>query len=216
MKTINNAEAQARARVNVTSPKKTESVEKARDIIKSIKNNPAYATTQKVQDCTNAFEAATNALDTNIVNVKSARSQLGALLATQLLLTADLRRTATTLQSVITDVARGSAEAIQQWGLQVAGRTPSSTEPTPPDGLKATYTKALQLVIRWKGVPGRLGYEIEMGDGTPTGWGQPIQVTKVRFTPTGLTPGQKVYFRVAVRRPSGLSDFSDPVVVTVR
>ena len=215
-KNQNTKEAQAKGRVIITGKRKETRVSQAQTIIGQIKANPAYANTPKVQECTAAFEAATNALSTNLAAVKTARTALVPLLASQVTLDADMKRTQATLAAVITDVGKGSAEAIQQWGLSVAGRTPTPVSTDPPGDLKVGYNKSLQLVLRWKAVPAHVGYLIEIGDGTPTGWGQPITVTTARFIPTGLTPGQKVAFRVAVRRKSGLSDYSDVLTITAR
>ena len=215
-KNQNTKEAQAHGRIITTSRTKEGRVTQAQTVIGQIKANPAYANTPKVQECTAAYEAATNALSTNLASIKTARTALIPLLASQVTLDADLKRTQKTLEAVITDVGKGSAEAIQQWGLSVAGRTPTPVTNDPPGDLKASYNKSLQLVLKWKGIRGHMGYVLELGDGTPTGWGQPIQVTKARFLPTGLAAGQKLAFRVAVRRTSGLSDYSDMMTITVR
>jgi hypothetical protein len=215
-KNQNTKEAQARGRVVITGKIKEARVSQAQTIIGQIKTNPAYANTPKVQECTAAFEAATNALSTNLASIKAARTALVPLLASRVTLDADMRRTQNTLEAVITDVGKGSAEAIQQWGLAVAGRTPTPLSNDPPGDLKASYNRSLQLVLRWKGIRSHIGYLLEIGDGTPTGWAQPITLATARFIPTGLIPGQKVAFRVAVRRKSGLSDYSDMLTVTVR
>ena len=55
---------------------------------------------------------------------------------------------------------------------------------------------------------------MQIGDGAATGWGPVIQSPKARYTPTGLTPGQKVVIRVAVQRKSGLSTYSEGLSAT--
>ena len=66
------------------------------------------------------------------------------------------------------------------------------------------------------GVPAHLGYLLQIGDGTPQGWGASIQCPRASYQPQGLAPGQKVAFRVAVQRKSGVSLWSDALVATVR
>ncbi len=215
-KNQNTKEAQARGRIIIAGHAKASRVSQGHTVIGQIKANPAYANTPTVEDATTAYEAAMNALGANLTAIQAARTALVPLLASQVTLDADVRRTQKTLESVITDAGKGSAEAIQQWGLAVAGRSRLPITSDPPEGLRATYDKSLQLVLKWNAVVGHIGYAVELGDGTPAGWGQPVQVTRARFTPTGLTPGQKLAFRVAVRRSSGLSDFSDALVITVR
>jgi len=135
-KNPNTKEAQAKGRIIITGKVKETRVSQAETVIGQIKANPAYANTPKVQECTSAYEAATNALSTNLVSIKAARTGLVPLLASQVTLDADMRRTQATLEAVITDVGKGSAEAIQQWGLAVAGRTPTPVSNDPPGGLK--------------------------------------------------------------------------------
>jgi hypothetical protein len=113
--------------------------------------------------------------------------------------------------------AGGSAATLQQWGFDVQTHNPPlPATDTPPAGLRVRYTKTLAMVIAWKSVRGHLGYLLQIGDGTPTGWGQTISCTKAHYEPSGLTPGQKIAIRVAVQRKSGISTWSDALSVTIR
>jgi hypothetical protein len=121
------------------------------------------------------------------------------------------------LLAVADQIAAGLAATLNEWGFGAfSTQTPMATTDAPPAGLRVRYTKELALEILWKSVPGHRGYVLVIGDGTPTGWGAPIPSPKARYTPTGLTPGQKIAIRVAVQRKDGLSAYSDALNVTVR
>jgi len=214
-KNMNMNEAQAVSRIDLGNTKTT-AVTKARHTVDSIKANPDYATKPEVQQVTTALAAATDALDNNMKALTALRTEEQALLTSQLVLHAAFKRSVKSTLAVIDETAGGSAEGIKKWGLDVAGRQPTAVDTRAPEGLRAVYTRAVVLNIRWKGIRRSKGYEIQIGDGTGQGWGQPIHLNTSRFIPTGLTPGQKVSFRVAVHRSTGTSDYSEPLIVTVR
>jgi hypothetical protein len=213
-KDISMKEAQAVARIDL-GRRANNAVGSAQSTVAAIKASPDYATKPEVQQCTTALGAAADAVDKNLKAIVALRVEEKSLLTSQIVLLAALRRSAKSVTAVINEAAAGSTEAIKKWGLDVVGRAPSPTSTAAPDGLRVLYTKELAMVIRWNGVRGSKGYEVQIGDGTPQGWGQPIHATRARYLPTGLTPGQKVAIRVAVHRATGLSAYSDPVSVTV-
>ncbi len=92
-KNQNTKEAQATGRIVITGKVKATRVSQAQTIVGQIKATPAYATTPTVQAATDAYVAATNALTTNLNAVKAARTALVPLLASQVTLDADMRRT---------------------------------------------------------------------------------------------------------------------------
>jgi hypothetical protein len=213
-KNINMKEAQTTAKIDL-GKNPPNHVANAQSTVSAIKANPDYATKPEVQQVTTSLGAAADALDKNLKAITALRVQEKTLLTSQIVLLAALKRAAKSATAVITETAGGSAEEIKKWGLDVAGRAPLPPSTAAPDGLRVTYTKELAMVMRWKGVRGSKGYELQIGDGTPQGWGQPIHATRAHFLPTGLTPGQKIAIRVAVHRSTGLSAYSDPVNVTV-
>ena len=213
-KDINMKQSQSVAKIDLGT--KAQAVGKVRSTVDAIKANPDFATKPEVQAATTALSNAADAVDNNQKALVAIRTQEKALLTSQLVLVAALKRSVTSIAAVVSETEAGSAEGIKKWGLDVAGRQPTPATTTPPDGLRATYTKALALVIRWTAVRGARGYEVQLGDGTPQGWGQAIHATRSRFVPAGLVPGQHVVVRVAVHRSAGLSDYSDPLVLTVR
>jgi len=118
--------------------------------------------------------------------------------------------------ATVEHTAEGSAEAIKKWGFSVAERASASPTTAPPTGLRSIVTRDLVLFVRWDSVPDHLGYLVQVGDGSPEGWKPAIACTRARFEPTGLAPGQKVAFRVAVQRRSGQSAWSDVLLVVAR
>ena len=214
-KNMNMNEAQATSRMNLGKTKTT-AVSKARHAVDSIKANPDYATKPGVQQVTTALAGATDALENNLKALAALRTEEKALLTSQIVLHAAFKRSVKSTLAVIDETAGGSAEGIKKWGLDVAGRQPAAPDTAPPEGLRARYTKALALVIQWKGIRRSKGYEIQIGDATGQAWGQPIHANTAEYLPIGLTPGQKVSFRVAVHRTTGTSDYSEPLIVTVR
>jgi hypothetical protein len=126
------------------------------------------------------------------------------------------KRSTKSVLAVVDQVAGGSPKAIKDWGFDVTARVAMVPTTDPPQGLRATYDKALELTVRWKGVRGNRGYNLQIGDGSQTGWGALIQLTQAHYKPTGLTPGQHVLIRVAVQRTTGVSGWSDSLAVVVR
>ena len=85
----------------------------------------------------------------------------------------------------------------------------------PPGKLRAQFRTNAMPLFRWAGIKGHVGYFVQLGDGTPQGWGPPIACPKAKYEPLGLTLGQKIAVRVAVQRRSGMSNWSDALLVTV-
>jgi len=213
-KNINMNEAQATGKIALTGTP-TDRIHQARVTADAIKANAGYASHPEVQQVTTAMSAATDAFENNVKALAALRSEEKALLTSHIVLAAALKRSAGKVVAVITDTSQGSAESIKGWGLEVAGRQPVPASSDPPTELRAIYPKGHSLVIRWKAVKGSKGYEVQIGDGTPQGWGPAIHSSRARLEPTGLVAGQKVVVRVAAHRPNGTSAYSDPVTMIV-
>jgi len=212
VKTKNN-EAQAHAKLDINTTRKTALVERVQKATEAVQKHPDFATHPEMQQCVSSLGAAADALGGNISAVHALRVQETALLAKQPALVADCKRGVKKLVALVDETTRGSAEGIQQWGLGVQGRSPTVSA-TPPSGLRATYDANLHLVLRWDAVRGHRGYELQIGDAAGETWSAPVHVPRASFAPTGLVPGQAVSFRVAVHRPSGVSPYSDVLKVT--
>jgi hypothetical protein len=210
------AEATARPELATSHLKPEDIVSVTAQHAGTIKSAPGYANSPDVQKALTNWTGAANAVNTGISAITAARLALAALLATQLTDVAAWKRATTALLAAISTAAGGSAQALAQWGFAPATRVAPTPTDAPPAKLRATYTKALVLVLRWAAVRNNRGYFVQIGDGTPQGWGAAIPCTKVAYAPTGVAPGQKIAVRVAVQRKTGLSSWSDPLTITVR
>jgi hypothetical protein len=213
---INPKESASTAKLTFGKMSLNQITAKTDHVVGVIKQHPDYPNRPDVQACTAALEAATLAVEADVQDVHTNKASLKALLAKQAIDVAGLKRAAKQTLAVVDLASGGSAEAIKKWGFDVNGRTvmPASTDA--PVGLRAMYLKGTDLVFRWNAVPGQRSYLLQMGDGSPTGWGTAMQLPKARFEPTGLTAGQKVTVRVAVMRKNGISAWSDALVATAR
>jgi hypothetical protein len=181
-----------------------------------IQANPAYAQHPEIQAGVTAWLASASTVDQASQKLKAAHVTLTALIAALATAMAAWKRDAQAVTTLVNTASAGSAQAITGWGFSVASREARVPTLDAPTGLRAEYSRSLVLTLKWAGVRGRLSYAVQIGDGTPTGWGAAIPVSKASYQPPGLTPGQKVAFRVAVQRKNGMSNWSDMLVVTVR
>jgi hypothetical protein len=212
----NPAEQAATAKFTTTGIKPADVSGATQKTANIVKQNPAYAQHPEVQQGVTTWLAAADKVDQSSQKVKAAHLALTAMIATLALDMAAWKRAAHAIVALINTVGAGSAEAIKQWGFATTAKAIAALSSDPPQGLRATYSRALVLTVRWNGVSGHRGYLLQMGDGTPQGWGAPIPCPMARFSPQGLAPGQKVAFRVAVQRKNGLSNWSDVLTITVR
>jgi len=215
-KKTNTTEEAAKAAFTLDSQKSQEIIVKTAHLTDVIKAHPAYATTPTMQQSVTAITSITQTLSKQESDIQSARASLKSLIAARELTVHAFGRARRTLLSAVDEIAAGSAAALTEWGFGVQTRQPLPTSDAPPANLHVRYTRALVMVIAWKHVPGQRGYAIQIGDGTPQGWGAAIQCPKASYTPTGLTPGQKIAIRVAVQRKNGLSTWSEALSATVR
>jgi len=209
-------EAAATAKFTATKQTTAQLVDETKKKISYVQANPAYAATPAMQQAVTTWEGSMQKLDKNNSDAKSARVSLDALIAARPAALAEWRRATKAMVSVVDQVSVGSAQAIKDWGFDVVTRTTTTPTSDPPQGLRVTYDKAFELNVRWKGVKSHVGYQIQIGDGTPTGWGGAIVVAQAHYKPVGLVPGQHLAIRVAVQRKTGLSTWSDVLTATVR
>ena len=119
--------------------------------------------------------------------------------------------------ATIDQVAGGSAKSIKEWQFHSG-----VTRTVSVDSTDLPARAASGQVQQGAGsdhpapVSSPDGLQPPTGDGSPTGWGPVIQVTKSKYLPTGLTAGQHIAIRVAVQRKSGLSGYCDVVSAIVR
>jgi hypothetical protein len=199
-------------------------LQEARDLVTAsntlttaIKANPQFGTQPAMQQAVTTMSGITDTLSKQETDIQTSRTNLTAQLAARALTMHSFSRARRSLLAVADQIAAGSAATLNEWGFGAfSTQTPMVTTDAAPTGLRVRYTKDFALEILWKSVPGHRGYTLQIGDGTPTGWGTAIQSPKARYTPTGLTPGQKIAIRVAVQRKTGVSAYSEAITATVR
>jgi hypothetical protein len=210
------AEAAAMAKYTTSGVKPQQVASATQQTADLVKQNPAYAQHPEIQQGVATWLTSADKVDQSSQKLKAAHVTLTALIATLALDMAAWKRAAHAVVALVNTACAGSAQAIKAWGLATTARAMVAASSDPPQGLRATYTRALVLAVRWAGVKNHLGYLLQIGDGTPQGWGTPIQCPRARYEPQGLTPGQRVSFRVAVQRKNGVSAWSDALSITVR
>lgn len=209
------AEATAKAKFqSVSSP--AEILQITNQVASVVKAHPDFPNAPDVQQYLQEWLAAADDVGKNAADIKASRLALAAQLAKRAKLLAAWKRVTATVVAAIGKRADGSAEAVKKWGLGVTERSASPATDEPPTGLRSKLRKDLSVEIQWDAVPGHYGYFVQQGDGSAEGWGVPVSVTRTRFLPTNLVPGQLVAFRVAVLRRNGRSPWSDAISLVVR
>ena len=207
----------AKAVFRIASRKPADLVVSTNQLLENIKKHPQYGNQPAMQQAVTTMSGITDTLTKQDTDIQTARTSLIAMMAARQLTVHSFTRARRSLLAVGDQIAAGSAATLNEWGFGAFSKgTSGAPTDTPPTGLRVRYNKQLDLQIVWKSVPGHRGYLLQIGDGTPTGWGTSIPTPKARYTPTGLTPGQKVAIRVAVQRKDGLSAFSEALSATVR
>ena len=207
----------AKAVFRLASRKPADLVVSTNNLLANVKQHPQFPNQPAMQQAVTTMSGITDTLSKQDTDIQSARTNLVALLSGRALTMHAYTRARRSLLAVADQIAAGSPSTLNEWGFGATSMNvplPPSTDP--PTALRVRYNKALEMEILWKSVPGHRGYVLQIGDGTPTGWGPVIQCPKARYTPTGLVPGQKIAIRVAVQRKSGLSAYCEALNATVR
>jgi hypothetical protein len=207
-------EAAANAKL-VVSKKPTDMVSVTNQVSTVIKGTPQWAN-PNLQQLVTSWVGAADSIDKTEQAIKTARLTLAGLLAQRAKGVTSWKRATKLVLAGVDDVAAGSAQVITQLGFALSQRQAPAPSSEAPTGLTVKYTRALDLVLKWKAVKGERGYFVQIGDAVGQTWGGPLVSVKSTYTPQGLAPGAKVAFRVAVHRKDGLSVWSDALFVTVR
>jgi hypothetical protein len=123
------------------------------------------------------------------------------------------------LETTLNQDAAGDEAAIAGWGGKPGQRTVRPLRTDAPVDVRAYNTKVhTEVAARCKAEKDAVYYSFQMGNNAdPTTWPQPVNEAGAIHKVSGLTPGQKVYFRIAIfRRKTGLGQWSDIVEVTVK
>ena len=207
----------AKAVFRLASRKPADLVVSTNQLLENVKKHPQFPNQPAMQQAVTTMTSITDTLSKQDTDIQSARTSLVALLSGRALTMHAYTRGRRSLLAVADQIAAGSPSTLNEWGFGATSmNTPLPPSTDPPTALRVRYNKALEMEILWKSVPGHRGYVLQIGDGTPGGWGPVIQCPKARYTPTGLTPGQKIAIRVAVQRKTGLSAYCEALAATVR
>ena len=215
-KKTNPAEAAAEAKFTTSRIKPADVASETQKVADVAKANPAYSVHPEIQQAVVAWIAAATAVDDASQKLKAAHLALTALVAALATSMAAWRRSTQAVIALVNTASAGSDQAIKLWGFATTARQILAATSSPPAGLRVVYGKQLVMTVRWSAVTDHIGYALQIGDGTPQGWGATIACPRASYQPQGLAPGQKVAFRVAVQRKNGLSAWSDALSVTVR
>ena len=210
----NEASASAKLTMaHLTPDKRANLAQKVGDTVKA---HPDYNNHPEIQQTLTSWLALAAAMSTSTAKIDNLKQALAAEHVTLHKAGSSFNRGTKMMLAVVDSVSAGSEEAIKKWGFDITSRTPAAPTSDAPQGLRGIRTKDLSTVIRWDAVRGNRGYMVQMGDGTPNGFGAPMPCARARFAPTGLPVGQKVTFRVAVQRKNGMSAWSNEVTIVVR
>jgi len=126
---------------------------------------------------------------------------------------ADLKGLRQDLGGYVQTVSNGDAEVITSAGfLTEEARKPLGLLSAPGDVQAIVRPYPGSLELRYRGVRGRLAYQVYICDGDPlveSNWKLHTITGKVRVVFNGLTSGQNYFFRVEALGAAGVSPVSD-------
>ena len=181
-----------------------------------VQGNPSLPNHPEIQKALVAWIAAANSVADLAKKLAAARLAVAALIVALYKALPAWKRATTTIVALVNDASGGLPDAITAWGFDIVSHSPLPASNAAPGNLRMIFRKNLPPLIRWAYVAEHVGYVLQIGDGTPAGWGPSINCPKARYDALGLVSGQKVALRVAVIRKSGQSDWSPVLNETVR
>ena len=166
----------AKAVFRISTRKPADLVVSTNQLLENVKKHPQYGNQPAMQQAVTMMSGITDTLTKQDTDIGTARTNLIALMSARQLTVHSFMRARRSLLPVADQIAAGSPSTLNEWGFGATSmNTPLPPSTDPPTGLRVRYNKALELEILWKSVPGHRGYVLQIGDGTPTGWGSVIQ-----------------------------------------
>jgi len=161
------------------------------------------------------LNTACNDLETGYNNAEQARLLAKSKTTIQNQKEAALNDVLNQLANYVENTCLGDEAKIKSSGMQPQAKAVRSAAVLPkPENLSATTgDKSNEVDLHWDKVTGAKSYEIEFCSDPidNTKWQHYKTVTKTKATVTGLTSGQRYWFRVAAVNAHGESGWSDPV-----
>jgi hypothetical protein len=177
-----------------------------------------YPTQPTVQAACTTLKGSLGVYAGLVTNLGNARALVSTLEGQRDVQVAVVRRDHTTLQTTINTVSGGQVNSLVGWGATVAGHTPLPVTTEAPLEVVGKALGAGLVRAQCKLDRAAKCYLVQAGadPSNVAAWPPPVISNGCRHTFAG-TPGQKLYFRMAVQRrgKSGLGSWSDVVAVTV-
>ena len=200
----------ARIKLNLNRLSTLEKIAQARQIVTALTGNSNFTTPNPTLA---TLTAVTNTVEQLNADVQAARAAARAKTSELKESEATLARMLSQMASYVESISGGDEAMIASAGM--TRRAPRSTPAVPPapTGLLATAgDHDGQIDLQWDKVRGARSYVVEQSPDPPTAtsWTNSTTVVNTEAAITGLTAGQKYWFRVAAIGPKGQSGWSDP------
>lgn len=183
-------------------------VDKARTNVSKLTGNAAFPTPMPALS---VISAAADRLDNAVQAYDFSRSRLDK--QDRDIAFAELKGLRQDLGGYVQTVSNGDPELITSAGFEmVASSKPKGVLPAPKDVLALVRSFPGSLELRFRGVRGRLAYQIYICEGDPLdekNWRLHTVTGKIRVLFDGLESGKTYFFRVEALGAAGVSPVSD-------
>jgi hypothetical protein len=219
MSTTNTSPRPVSAKFLGAPSKPAEIVTDLRQIVNNAQKAPDWTTSPQVQAAINTLAADAGEIEQRAILIDQLHKKLVEAKQAQAEKLVACKQHRKHAEATITVASQGSVGGVKAWGCVVARRTTSTpTDEAPQNVLAKNARTPGHAVVRCKGARAQ-AYVFQQADEPtfPAGSPAPVVLSSATYHVTGLSPGQKIYFRVAVIRPVvGQSKWSEPVQLTVR
>ncbi len=202
--------AKAKVKLALKDESVVQKIAQARAIVKAMTGNATFPTPSPGLG---AVGTATTKLETDYNVLQNLRQQAQAQTVIVAASKAALDEVLSRLGAYVSTITNGDETAIRSAGMDVRNATvPIGQLPAPIDLRVTTGDRDGEIDVQWKRVKGANSYVVEQtaDAAAATGWKSAGVTTKSKQVLTGLTTGQKYWFRVAAIGAAGQSPWSDP------
>ncbi len=186
--------------------------------VAAAKNAPDLPNQPAIQAALNAVSADVAATEATLGSISTAHATLTTLISTRTKQLFGLRMDHEALQTAINVAGKGDKAYLETYGGTIVTKGTLTSTADPPANATLKVTKLIgEACFRCKADRSAYAYAYQWGN-DPTNLAalpQPTVDSKASYTVTGLTPGQKVYGRIAIyRRGTGQGQWS-PVMMLI-